>query len=209
MRRVGSILVVAALATVGGCTGFVTGSGSLDVSAERAAVGSDALNASGYELTGSQTPTVNRSFGVAGQERRVNAQIHVVSYTRAPNASVAPEGANASEAMRGAGTLTVVSVPGVNVAGFSLNPLDVLPDDLLFELAGQQGTELQATGSTNVTMFGETVEGRTYRVATDGADLVLERASLTHEGDLVVAIAAYPEGGESPRGLLSEVEHSA
>jgi hypothetical protein len=185
--------------------GFVTGSGSLDVSAERAAVAPDAVNASGYEMTGSQTQRINQSF----QGREVNARIHVTSYAKAPNMSDASGDVNTSSALEGAGTLTVVSVPGVNVAGFSLTPLEILPDDLLFELAGQQGTDMEAMGTTNMTMLGQEVKGETYRVSMDNTNLVLERASVNHEGDLVVVIATYPEGGESPRDLISAIEYPA
>ncbi len=209
MRRVGLILVVAALATLGGCVGFVTGSEPLNVSSERAALAPDAVEEAGYEMSGSQTRSINESFRIAGQERSVNARVHVSSYTRAPDVRNTPKEVNTSSAIEGAGTLTVISVPGVDVAGASMNPLRILPDDLLFELAGQQGADIEASGSTSVTMLGEQVEGRTYSVSMDGTSVTLERASVSHEGDLVIAVAAYPEGGESPRELMAAVEHPA
>jgi len=209
MNRVGPVIVVVMLAVLGGCTGFVTGSESLDVSAERAAVAPDAVNASGYEMTGSQTQSINQSIEVGGQERQVNARVHVVSYAKTPNLTDGSATGNGTQALEGAGTLTVVSVPGVNVAGFSLNPLDILPESLLFELAGQQGTDLESTGTTNVSMLGQQVEGQTYRASVDGTNLAVERASVSHEGDLVIAVAVRPEGGETPRELIAAVEHPA
>jgi hypothetical protein len=204
MERRG-ILLVAALVALSGCVGFATGSEPLNVSSDPVGVEDGALEAAGYERAGGGVQQVNQTVEFANQERRVKAELHVATYVETP------ENANETANLT---AVTLVSAPGVEVAGVSIDPLSVLPEDFVFTLIEQRVGEFDGAelGTREVTMLGNETTATRYRLSSgEGRPVNVERVSVTHEGDLVIALVAYPEGTEPGNAdrLLSGVSHPA
>jgi len=213
MTRTVSLLALVALVVMSGCVGFITGDSAFSASSEPAIVPDSDLPETGYEAGETQSQRLNRTVEVAGQERQVNLTLWTSMYTKTPENATSVEGA-----ARNSSSVALVSLPGIEIAGQSLNPLDIVSTDVLFELAdrGAGSVEREKIGTAEYTMLESNTTADVYRVQKEGGDgnntAIIEMASVQHEGDLIVALATYPEGaGENANvgTLLRNIEHPA
>ena len=210
-RRGIAVVAIALLMVTSGCIGFLTGSEPLRFSAEPAAVSGSAAADAGYEYNGTRELTVNRSFDVGGQERRVIATNRIADYSK--NIELGPLG----EAE--VGVFNVVTTPAVEVAGQTLNPIGRYSNARLVEFVQQQYSglgDIERVGERNVTIQGTetTVTKFSATASIEGREIdVFVHVTKYRSGeDFVVAVGVYPqqlEGQEESNilSMLRAVEH--
>lgn len=203
--RVGVTLVAFCL-VASGCLGVVTQE-TFEFESSPAAIDDGSLADAGYEPSASRAITVNRSFEIQGQERRVNLTNHVRTY-RKPTAGVPLAHAVA------------FSTPSASVLGQSVNPLARVDERQLVELALEdvaQVRDVTRVDNRSVTVLGSetTVEKFAARAERNGssARVFVHATRLTNEGDLLVLVVMYPrsmeDGDSDVVTLLRGVEHPA
>lgn len=195
-RRGAAVVAVALLMVTSGCIGFLTGSEPLRFSAEPAAVSGSAAADAGYEYNGTRELTVNRSFEVGGQERRVIATNRISAYTK--SADLGPLG----EAE--VGVFNVVTTPAVEIAGQTLNPIGSYSNARLVEFVQQQYSglsDIQRVSDRNITIQGsETAVTKFSATATiegQEVDVFVYVTKYRNGDDFVVAVGVYPQQLES------------
>ena len=203
-RRGVAVVAVALLMVTSGCIGFLTGSESLRFSAEPAAVSGAAAEEAGYEYNGTRDLTVNRSFDVGGQERRVVATNRIADYTK--SIELGPLG----EAE--VGVFNVVTTPAVEVAGQTLNPIGSYSNARLVEFVQQEYSglgDIQRVSERNITVQGtETTVTKFSATATiegQEVDVFVHVTKYRNGDDFVVAVGVYPQRleGQEESNILS------
>lgn len=211
MKRRGAIAAgfAALLPLSSGCLGVITGSKPASFEASPVSIGDDALAETGYESTGTETRTVERTVTALGQDRTVEITNHVATAER--RATLGPLGE------RTVGAFAAASTPAVEIAGETHNPLaEYDGGELIRRFSGRYGPveNVSAAGSRTVTALATettvekyhaeaTVEGRRVPVA-------LHVATIRHEGDLVIAVGAYPrsiDGEAATMRLMRGLRH--
>ena len=211
-RRVVAAVAVALLLSTSGCIGFLTGSEALTFTAEPAAVADSAVEEAGYESNGTRELTVNRTFEVAGQERRVVATNQVTSYDK--SLDLGPLGETRL------GVFTVVSTPAVEIAGQTLNPIGQFSNARLVEFVQQRYSglsDIRQVSERNITVQGtETTVTKFAGTATvEGREIdVFVHVTKYRDGeDFVLAIGVYPQqlDGEEENvlSMMRAIEHPA
>ncbi|ELY57700.1 DUF6517 family protein [Natronolimnohabitans innermongolicus] len=201
-----------ALALTAGCVDFVTGSGPLELEAERAAPTDAALEETEYAEYELTQETIEESVDV-GVERDVSATVWLSSYAK----EIEYRGR-----VHDGCFFAAVSIPDVSVAGYSVNPVEEMSnEELLEEFRGELDGEYgDLDDLSHEDEFGLEIldEGRTVDVfegetELEGAPVEVELlvSSFTHEDDILVLFGSYPApfAGESANveELLESVEH--
>ena len=210
-RRGAAVVAVALLLVTSGCIGFLTGSEPLEFSAEPATVSGSAATDAGYEYNGTRELTVNRSFDVGGQERRVIATNQISDYRKSMD--LGPLG-NAE-----VGVFNVVTTPAVEIAGQTLNPIGSYSNARLVEFVQQQYSglgDIQRVSEQNITVQGtETAVTKFSATATiqgQEIDVFIHVTKYRSGDDFVVAIGVYPqqlEGSEESNvlSMMRAIDH--
>lgn len=212
-RRGAAAVAVALLMVTSGCIGFLTGSEPLRFSAEPAAVSGSAAEDAGYEYNGTRELTVNRSFDVGGQERRVVATNRIADYSK--SIELGPLG----EAE--VGVFNVVTTPAVEIAGQTLNPIGSYSNARLVEFVQQQYSGLggiERVSEQNITVQGTettvTKFSATANIEGQEVDVFIHVTKYRSGEDFVVAIGVYPQQleGQEESNILSmmrAIDHPA
>lgn len=205
-----------ALAMTAGCVDVVLGNGPLTFDSDRVVPSDDALEETGYTEDDVGEETIERTVELpGGVERSVEASISTATYSKA----VEYEGEE-----RDGAAFAAVSIPGMEIAGRSLNPVDDMSNEELLErfLSQVDGDQGDVSDLTHQDSFGLEIldTGREIDVFVGESDLGGERieveinlTSFDHEGDLLVLLGTYPklltEESANAELLLESVEHPA
>ncbi|RLM59713.1 hypothetical protein DVK02_02975 [Halobellus sp. Atlit-31R] len=209
-RRALAVVAVALVLSTSGCLGFVTGEEALTFAAEPAAVADAAVEEAGYESNGTREVTINRTFEVAGQERRVVATNQITSYEKSLDLGLLGE--------TRLGVFTVVSTPAVEVAGQTLNPIGQFSNERLVEFVQQRYSglsDVRQVSERNVTIQGtETTVTKFAGTATvqgQEIDVFVHVTKYRDGDDFVLAIGVYPQqlDGEEENvlSMMRALEH--
>ena len=214
------LLALGAVAGTAGCLGQVLDD-PIVVRAEPAGIDPDVLDEAGYEHVQNDSLELEESVSALGIERRVQATNWYADFSR--TIDVAGFDLPISSEVE-AGTVALLSTPGVSVLGRSFNPVATMSARELAELVQseydgidslEQLDEESATildESTTVTRF----EGRAEFVA-EGVelDIILHLSEPVPAGDdLVVALGGYPslvedDEADRVRSMFNGVYHPA
>ncbi|ELZ85067.1 hypothetical protein C453_10815 [Haloferax elongans ATCC BAA-1513] len=211
-KRFATVAALALLVVTSGCLGVLTGEEALKLSSEPAAADATVAADAGYKTNGTQTLEVNRSFSVAGQERKVVASNHVTTYEKSLDLGLFGDVK--------LGVFSVISTPAVEVAGETLNPIGDYSNDQLVGLiqSRYQGlSDVEQVSSRNVQVLGETANVTKYsataRVKGQTLDVYVHVTKVRHNDDFIVALGLYPQqlGDEESNilELMRSVEHPA
>lgn len=213
-----SLLAAGATGTIAltaGCLGFVLGNEPLEFAADRVAPTDEMVAETGYKERAVEQRTMERSESIGGIERDFEASLWTSSYSKA----VEYRGQT-----REGSVFTAVSVPGMEVAGQSVNPLDEMSnEELLEEFLGRvdsnRGTvdNIRHQESFALEILGESrdVDSFVGESELDGEplDVELTLASFDHEDDLLVLLGVLPkrltEESANVELLMESVEHTA
>lgn len=191
-RRIAAVAVALLLAT-SGCIGFILGNAPAEFTAGNATAGDDALAETGYGLNDSRLIVENRTLDDLG-DREVRVESHANIYTKSDEFL---------DSQQRVGMFVAVSVPEIEIAGRSLNPLSgqsnaELLDEFQSEMPEEYSdAEFRADGSksvdgvlgqrANVTRFTGTTEFRGQE-----AEIALYVTKVKQDGDWVVLLGAHP-----------------
>jgi len=200
------------LALTAGCLDVVLGNGPLEFDADRVAPTADALASTGYQESDVSDETIERTVELPGGiEREVRATIWQSIYTKAVDyAGQTSEGA----------AFAGVSIPGMQVAGRSLNPLGELSNAELLERFLEQipSDHGKISDLTQEESFGLDIlgEGRNVdlfvgksELEGETIDIELKLTSFNHEGDLLVLLGTYPKMLTAESANAEELMESA
>lgn len=186
-RRVTLTLALVGLVALSGCA-LLTGE-TLEFAAGPATVGEDAQSAAQYDQVSMESPTINRTISVAGQERTVRATNHVVTYERDL----------AVTTTQATGTVVVLSTPQMAVVDQPLNPVGEMgPRQLLETISAGQADLSNVAVSENrtVPVLGEnatvTVFDATTTAGGQEIDVTVHLVRVAHDGDFVVGVGVHP-----------------
>jgi hypothetical protein len=208
-RRTTVAVVLTVLVVSSGCLGIL--SGPVTFSASKATPGDQALEATGYEEANVSKSTISRTFSVADQSKDVEVTNWIATYER----TVSIPGAGEQRAA----VFSTFSTPQVEVLGQTFNPIDDYSNEDLARQAQDQYGSLSignSVGERQVTVLNQsttvtTFEGQASLQAGQSVDVYIEVTRVKHEGDIVVAVAIYPQqlDGEQQRvnTLLAGLEH--
>ncbi|KAA9398043.1 hypothetical protein Har1130_05760 [Haloarcula sp. CBA1130] len=211
MRKGILTLLVGLLVVSSGCVGLLTGE-TVEFDSSPASVSDSALEETGYEQSMADEQTIERTVTVAGQERTIRVTNHVRQYQR--GIDLGPVGEV------NAGSFIVFSTPSASVAGQTLNPAASWSNERLVEEVASRNDQIndvQFQRNRSVESLGDTREVSVFSGTTtiegQEVDVLIHLTSFEHEGDVVVAVAVYPErinDRESPRvdTLLGGLSHS-
>ena len=204
------------LAASAGCVDLVAGDG-LELEAAPAAPSDGTVAGTNFELAERDSELIEEDIEVLGQERRLVAETHFVTY-------------EATESIGGqdqqAALFATVSTPGYEVAGQQLNPIarlshadlvEGVADREVDEDAEDELEELEERESYEETILGESVEVSVFETETEveGARVTLfvHVATVEHEDDVIALVGTYPEVFPEYEAeiaeLLRSVEHPA
>ncbi|MFB6110219.1 MAG: DUF6517 family protein [Halodesulfurarchaeum sp.] len=186
-RRAVLTLALVGLVASSGCA--LLAGGTLEFTAAPATVSEAAQSAAQYELSRMQSPSINRTVSVAGQERTIRATNHLAVYEREL----------AAGPVRATGTVLVLSTPQMTVFGQSLNPIgEMSPRQLLEAVAASRAglSNVAIRGNRTVPVLGETATVTAFEATTEfggrQVDVTVHLLRVAHEGDYVVALAVHP-----------------
>jgi len=211
MRKGILTLLVGLLVVSSGCVGLLTGE-TVEFESSPASVSDSALEETGYEQSMADEQTIERTVDVAGQERTIRVTNHVRQYQR--GIDLGPVGEV------NAGSFIVFSTPSASVAGQTLNPAASWSNERLVEEVASRNdqiSDVEFQRNRSVDALGESREVSVFSGTTtiegQEVDVLIHLTSFEHEGDVVVAVAVYPEridDRESPRvdTLLGGLSHS-
>lgn len=214
MRR-GRIALVCLLVVLAGCSGGGGGPTNVTASAQPAAVSDEALAETGFEPAETRTARLekNGSIEITGDVElqatyRLNATTHYATYD-------GPEGTPTP-------TFAVYSVPlfdPVENVETTVNPVDDLPVETLVErVQSRYGslTDVEHVGNATATVLGNETTVREYEATAsaegESVGVVVHVATITHEGDAVVAVGIHPQsmdGRATIHALLRGIRHPA
>ncbi|WP_254764225.1 DUF6517 family protein [Natrinema marinum] len=202
------------LALTAGCLDFVLGNGPLEFNADRVAPTDGALEETGYQEKEVREESLDRTVELpGGVERDVSASIWASVYTKQVE--------YAGQKREGA-AFAAVSVPGMEIAGRSVNPIDDMSNkELLERFMSQVETEQGAIeditheGSFQLEILGDSRTVDTFigesELEGQTIEIELKLTSFDHEGDLPVLIGLYPkmltEEAANAEVLMESVEH--
>lgn len=207
-----SVLTAAAvsLASLSGCTSLVLGDRA-EFDAAKATVSEAGLEETDYEQRNSDQHTIEETVEVAGVERTVVATTWITTYAK----SVELQGTEQEAAQ-----FAVISTPAAEVAGRSFNPAESMSHEELLDRFGSQLEnqgidDIEHVDSRTEVVLGEEVEASTFETTTTfqgrEIDLHVHVTTVTHEGDLIVAVGAHPAQLSQERTnaytLMREIEH--
>ena len=208
-RRVAAGTVLALFVVVSGCAGFL--SGPVTFAATEATVSDAALEETKFEHNRTEEQTVTREFSAAGQSKEVEVTNWISEYHRTVGVSGVAE--------QEVAVFATFSSPQVEVLDKSFNPLAKYDNRELAERFTNRldnVDDVRKVDSRNRTMLGESTEVTRFEATVTTAtgiqfDAYLHVTKVEHDGDHVVALAAYPqqlgEQGETVARLLEGVEH--
>lgn len=209
MQRTALTALVAVLVVSAGCAGLITGD-TIEFTASEASVSDSALDSSGYEEQNTTEQTITRNINVSGQQRTVRITNHFATYSRSGelNGTETPDMAQ----------FLVISTPGAQMAGQTLNPLARLSNrELVDRLADRTGSieDVQFEENRTVESLDSdrevSVFSGTTTISGQEVDVRIHIASFEHEGDVIVAAGIHPvqiEEEENIDELLAGLEHS-
>ncbi|WP_226006768.1 DUF6517 family protein [Natrinema salinisoli] len=211
-----SLLAAGATGTVAltaGCLGFVLGNEPLEFDADRVAPTDQKLDETGYEEQEVNEETIERSEEIGGVERDFKASLWTSVYTKTVE--------YAGQEREGS-AFAAVSIPGMTVAGRSVNPLadmsnKELLEEFLSQLEGENGSidDIQHDETFSLDILGESrdVDAFTGETEMDGQTIEIEIkvTSFDHEDDLLVLLGVYPkrltEESANVEELMESAEH--
>lgn len=207
-HAVAAVLAALLLAT-SGCLGVVTG-GETTFEASPSTVPDATLSETDYERTTNETRTVEENVTMLGQDRTIRVVNHVSEYHKTVSIPFLGDVDLARFA--------VVTTPDAQVAGQSLNPLAQLSArQIVGEFSGEAaGVEnLSHLSNRTVQVLGEDRTVEKFEGTVERNDRTVEVfvhvAAFEHEGDHLLAIAAYPQTlsdeQENVDELLRSVDH--
>jgi len=202
------------LALTAGCVDVVLGNAPLELDSKRVAPTDDALTQAGYTEREVNSDPIERTVELpGGVERDVRATVWRSIYTK--NVDYAGQ-------TREGAAFAAVSIPGMEIAGRSLNPLGELSNKELLERFLEQvstdngeisniqqeesfGLDILGGGRSVDLFVGQSdLEGETI-------DIEIKLTSFTHEGDLLVLLGTYPRmltaEAANAEELMESVEH--
>ncbi|MDS0259225.1 DUF6517 family protein [Haloarcula sp. S1CR25-12] len=222
MRRSLLTAVVAMLVVASGCIGLVTGE-TVEFEASNATVEESTLESTGYEENSATERSSTRNVTFVGQERSIRVVNKVTRYGK--NGTVEPTTGTESPAATvqngtvasGPARFVLLSSPGANVAGRTLNPAASWSNErVLEEVADQTGQigDLEKRGNRTAESLGESrnvseFTGTTSMVGRD-VEVRVHVTSFEHEGDAVIAVAVHPERMDEEATvdeMLGGIEH--
>lgn len=196
------VSAVVLLAITAGCLGMITGD-TVEQTSEPVYVSNDTLDETGYEHETTKNITIEESISVGEGDTR---EVHLENYQ---STYVKTDGMVGEEAM-----LVAYTSPVVDVAGYSLNPLNQMDNERMLELVVSQqdrSASLESVGETTVTALGEerTVTEFNGTTTVDGreAHLSVHMAEFKHEGDHVIVAGIYPEEIDESEEILTLIEN--
>ena len=209
MRRTVLTALVALVVVSAGCTGLITGE-EVAFEANTATVQDDTLESTGYEETNVTEQTITRDVSVGGEERTVSITNQYAVYARS--------GSVGGVEVSGVAQFALISTPGAEMAGQTLNPVATLSHRQLVErFSGRTGTvdDIEFVENRTAESLGDEravgeFNGTTERVGQE-LTVRIHVASFEHEGDVLVAIAVHPVGVDEEAtvdDLLAGIEHS-
>lgn len=201
MRTSGHLLlagIVAVLVVTAGCIGVLTGSEPAVFQASEAGVSQEALSSTDFQLADQQSPWVNQTVTVAGQDRDVRVQSHVTRYEIPPQVSVTGGVTY--------GQFAVASTPQASVAGQAFNPVgDMSYREMLQRFSGDSGSlqDVERVDSRELTVLGSSTEvvrfSGTATYQGQEVPVYVEVTRVQDDGDFVVAVGGYPQEAEDVR----------
>lgn len=195
-----------------GCTKIVFNERA-EYDAAEPAVSESGLSETGYQHAGTERQTIEESVSAAGVDRTVVATNWIATYEK----SLELQGQE-----QPAARFAVVSTPAIEILGRSFNPVDEMShEELLSEFRSQlsgeyeQLDDIRYVESRDEVILEDEVEVSTFSTTAtiDGEDveLYIHVATVTHEGDLIVAVGAHPSALAQERAntytLMRSIEH--
>ncbi|WP_222918529.1 DUF6517 family protein [Natrinema sp. SYSU A 869] len=176
------------LALTAGCLGFVLGNEPLEFDSNRVAPANEMVAETGYEEQTVEERTMERSEAIGGVERDFEASIWTSSYSK----SVDYMGQT-----REGSAFAAVSVPGMEVAGQSVNPLDDMSnEELLTEFLDRvdsnrgdiENIQHQESFALDILDDSRTVDTFVGESELEGEpiDIEIKLTSFDHEDDQLV-----------------------
>jgi hypothetical protein len=212
-RQIAATVVVALLVLSAGCTELVFNERA-EYTASEAVVSDDGLEETGYQHADTQEQTIEESFEVGGVSRTVVATNWVATYEK----SMELQGQQ-QEAAR----FAVVSTPAIEILGKSFNPVESMShEELLSQFQDQLSGEyeglddIEYVESRDEVILGEEAEVSTFKTTAqmegEDVELYIHVTTVSHEGDLIVAVGAHPAAFGQERTntytLMQAIEHS-
>jgi hypothetical protein len=212
-RQIAATVVVALLMLSAGCTELVFNERA-EYTASEAGVSDDGLEETGYQHADTQEQTIEESFEVGGVSRTVVATNWVATYEK----SMELQGQQ-QEAAR----FAVVSTPAIEILGKSFNPVESMShEELLSQFQDQLSGEyeglddIEYVESRDEVILGEEAEVSTFKTTAqmegEDVELYIHVTTVSHEGDLIVAVGAHPAAFGQERTntytLMQAIEHS-
>lgn len=210
---------VAALGSVAGCLDLVTGDG-VELEAQPAAVSEDAQSSAGYEHDDREAIVFEETVEAAGESRDVTVTSWVGTYSRSPD-DVDVHESDAGVGVDGddGAVFAVISSPSESIAGYELNPIYQMDDEEWLErfsehLVDDGLEDIELEDEYAIRMLDESVTLHEFSAVMDvegyDVDVALYTASVSHEGDVVIALGAHPavvDERESMETLAEGVVH--
>jgi hypothetical protein len=233
MRRIVLTAVVVLMVVSSGCVGLITGD-TVEFEANESSVSESALDSTGYELNNSTERSITRDVSFFGQERTIRIVNQVDRYTSNGSLADAMDNEtlannetfqNGMENRTGNTTevqdikrFVVVSSPGANVLGQTLNPAASWSNErILRQVAGETGqlNNVERNDSRTTESLGEERDVTEFVATTEiegrEVDVRVHVVSFEHEGDVIIAVAVHPEEFDEEDNvdeLLGGLEHS-
>ncbi|MBZ6496613.1 DUF6517 family protein [Natrinema longum] len=193
-----SVLATGAAGTLtltAGCLGFVLGNEPLEFDADQAAPADGALENTGYSEETATQETLERTEEIGGVERDFEASIWTSTYLKT---------VDYGGQTRDGSAFAAVSVPGMEVVGQSVNPLDEMSnkellEQFLSEVDGEHGDvrDIQHENSFSLEILDDSRDVDTFVGTTDlegeSIDVEIKITSFDHESDLLVLLGVFPE----------------
>lgn len=195
LNRVLLLAAVTSLLITAGCIGVLTGSEPAVFQASEAGVSQEAISGTDFELREEQSPWMNQTVTVAGQEREVRVQNHVKNYE-------IPASVDLSGGVT-YGLFVVASTPEASVAGQAMNPIGRMSHrEMVEQLAADSGNlrDVQRESSRELTVLGSSAEVVRFSAVAERSGqevpVYVEVTRVQDDGDFVVGIGAYPQDSE-------------
>lgn len=182
--------------TAGALAGCSLLGDTVEAEADQAAVGSDALDAAGYEFDSDDTFVVEETVEVQDTSKDVELTNWITTYIRTLQ-EVEMEGAQ----------FRVITSPTVSIASKDVNPLRRMDEEqLLQEISGRGGVQglkdIESVGERTVSVLESDVQVTEYKAVTEQNEIEVRVhfGNLTHEGDFLMVMGMHPQ-------LLDETEN--
>lgn len=203
---------VGLLAASAGCMKLVT-SDRAEYTASEARVSDAGLEETEYQHSDTREETFEESFEVAGVSRTVVASNWISTYKK----DLQVQGQQ-QEAAR----FAVVSTPAIEILGRTFNPVNEMSHEELLDrfrsqLSGEyEGLDdMEYVESRDEVILDSEVEVSTFEteasIEGETVEIYIHVTTLTHEGDLIVAVGAHPAALAQERTnaykLMRSIEH--